>query len=221
MTTTKSLITTIGLAAWLFANVHSASADTVALTVAGGTAATHFNPSDLGGWLFTVNSPIDVTALGMASDFESQSHFVGIYDTSGNLLVSETVSPGSGTAPGGGLPFAYTPLGSSYLLAAGNYFIAEWYPGINADDFWIKTGSPTTVSQITYGGPGIYTGVFNPNQNQNPNSFVDGSTLANNGNAFFGPNFEFSTAAPTPEPATMSLIGLGLAGLGVLRRKRG
>jgi hypothetical protein len=89
------------LVSTLFLSISSlAKADTVALTsITGGILATS-GTDQLYGWIFTANSPITVTSLGVfdfGSNGLSVSHDVGIFDdTTRALLGSTTVPAGTG-----------------------------------------------------------------------------------------------------------------------------
>jgi hypothetical protein len=163
------------------------------------------------GYEFTVNSNIDATSLGFFGTQLSESHDVGIYDLSGNLLTSTTVNPGD---PVTGFfsyhsitPFALTS-GSSYVIAA-----------------------ETDVENYAYSPTGFST---DPSITFDQDLFTPGSTLAFPTSseglvAWFGPNFLIGSSSTggnggnsVPEPGSLALLaGMGLSGSAfALRRKR-
>ena len=109
----------LAAAACLVSAVPSARADTV-MTFSGWTnVEDNSTPYSLGE-NFTVDHAIQITALGYL-DIGSQDHQVGIYDLSGNLLVSTTVDPS--TDPLSDF-FNYHTLATPITLAAGTYVLA-------------------------------------------------------------------------------------------------
>ena len=187
-----------------------ASAGTLALTSVEGT---HFTSGgdQLYGWIFSVNTPITVTSLGVYdenSDGLSISHDVGIYRQSDQLLLGSTTVP-SGTAGTLLDTFRFESV-SPFALATGTYVIVMTMPQFNSDLQVANATSFTTASEITY----------------ITSAFDDGSALAFPNPAFngafapgmFGANFTFSDSS-VPEPSTYSALGLGLTALLLLARR--
>jgi hypothetical protein len=102
----------------------------------------------------------------------------------------------------------------------------------NVDGFSAEQQSTCTTGQAALGGGGNQNGSFNDNCAVDGNGVENLNTTAvsylligasvqsaNAGNEFFKiQDLSFKTS--TPEPATFGLIGLSLAGLGFLRKKR-
>jgi len=165
------------------------------------------------GFLFSVNSAINVTQLGFFDDNGdglASSHDVGIYTTSGSLLVSATVSTSD---PLDGL-FRYVGISPLSLTAGQQYIIAA----STGPDTPTNPGDPFVYNPLAFStAPEI--------------TFIEARFIASPALAFpvdsqasegyFGPNFKFEAAAAVPEPsAFFSAATAGLVGLGVARRRR-
>jgi hypothetical protein len=157
------------------------------------------------GFEFTANKNITVTSLGFFDQTGgiSQSHDVGIYDLSGNLLTSNTVLT---TDPLTG-HFRYHATSPITLTAGTNYRIAA---ETGADNYSWDPDGFFTAPEVTYVS----------------DVFTQSSTLVFPGDGgvvthgFFGPNFQFNAV---PEPAGLTLLGVGVAGLigyGLRRRRQ-
>jgi hypothetical protein len=163
------------------------------------------------GWQFNVNSSITVDALAYFSDTGTltESHEVGIYDSSGDLLTSTTVS--AGTCTDYVNYFCYQSI-TPITLAVGTDYQVMGQSGLVDDWNWNTTGL-STIAAIT----------FTVDEHTTGNSLAFGN--ASNGltqavgGGFFGASFDTS-ASSAPEPDSLLLVGGALIGLGVGFRSR-
>lgn len=182
---------------------NQAFADVIAMSFTAGTEFPYVSdplPNTVG-WEFTLSSPVTVTSLGFY-DFDDDGlvndHDVSIWDSSANVVVSASVTT-SGWSDAGYFWESVTPV----TLSAGTYRIGA---AIYGDDYYYSGASSViTATPVTYSG-GVYA----------VGSFDYPDNLSSN-NGRFGPNFTFTAV---PEPATMLLLGTGLAVLTALRREK-
>jgi hypothetical protein len=192
----------------LFSFSGFANADIPGLTSFSGGVPVNGSGSVVG-WVFDVNAPITVTALGIydPTGILNSSSVVGIYNTVGQSLVVSTTVQSTGSTLFDN--FLYQSVAPVTLEQGGTYVIAmtnamDGASGLNT--------SVATASQITYVTSALGSGdmlIFPTND-----SALD--------IGIFGPNFTFQTDDPTPEPA-FSALGIGLTallGLGISRRLR-
>lgn len=162
------------------------------------------------GYAFTTNAATDVTALGYF-DMGSlaEPHQVGLFDSSGNLLASTTVT-GNGAQVGF---FNFDSI-SPVLLPAGQEFEVVGTSGF-VDPYTFGTVGFTVEPTITFVQDAFCLG--------NTLQFAGLTTglTAAEGGGIFGGNFETDTTSVTPEPNALLLFGTGALGLaGALRRRQ-
>jgi len=163
------------------------------------------------GWQFDVNSSITVDALAYFSDTGTlaESHEVGIYDSSGDLLTSTTIS--AGVCSDYVNYFCYQSI-TPITLAVGTDYQVMGQSGLVDEWNWNTTGL-STIAAIT----------FTVDEHTNGNNLAfgnDSSGLTQAvGGGFFGASFDVS-ASSAPEPGSLFLVGGALIGLGVGFRSR-
>lgn len=173
------------------------------MTTSGGDVG--FNPSQsfTTGWNFTALNPIMVTDLGYFDadgDGLLSDHEVGIFDTTGTLLVSITVPSGMG----GNLTNGYRMVSiTPFSLTPGNYVIGG--ASLASNDGILVGNTYTTDPAIVITDPGV--GALGA-----PFVFPGQSTQ---GFPYAGVNFAFTE---TPEPSTLLLSFGAFAAAGLRKR---
>jgi hypothetical protein len=190
-----------------------------------GSAVGFNNFDETIGWEFQANANLTVQALGVIDlgpfaikGSLSNAHAVGLWTSTGTLLGEVTVPAGTASTAVGA--FRYVDLTSPVSLQMGqHYVLGAFFPGGGFDGSILSAfnGAAVTIDpNITLLDGRINTTGFPPTPNL---AFPDQNFIAGGD---FGPSFEFtaSLATTTPEPASLTLLGLGLAGLAGFRRRR-
>jgi|SRR5579863_629602 len=159
------------------------------------------------GLVFTANTTFSVDALGFFDQSGlTSSEVVGLYNSSGTLLTSATVTL-IDPLVGGYFFQSITPI----TLTAGNQYTVVAFVGPN--DWSFGSTHPTANADVTYN--------FHDYDYTSSLTFPTNTSSAAGGpsGTYYGPNFEIASGTTTtPEPGALMLLATGILGLGAKRK---
>jgi hypothetical protein len=202
----KKLLVVVSVVVGLLLSAAPVSADVIAVRPLDGSPASDPNPFMIG-YEFSTSAWIEVVGLGYI-DLDTpglgESHRVGIFDSGTGTLLVDAVVPSGTTA---GLLDGFRTVPASLILTPGTYVIGGQQFSA-ADRVIVQATSLVEWPSVTY---------LEERELVTASFTMPTGNAAGNEKGIFGPSFVVSEA-PIPEPATLSLLGLGL--LAVARRRR-
>ncbi len=193
-------------------NVH-ADSPSFSIISANSYGNSYYLPQSVG-YRFTVLSDIVVSGLGFFDYLEDglgESHTVGIFNSTGELLTSAVVSSGTGNFLDDG--FRYADI-SPLTLTVGETYTAAALFLTNADVIGYADVEEALVNPaISLGSlPARY--IF---QTGSELQFPTETAMLGGTEMYYAPNFKL---APVPVPASIFLMGTSMAGIVGLRLRR-
>lgn len=210
------MISRFVVATAIVGGVLGASLPAQATPIVGVTISNDGTPDGAGftnlGYSFVADVATSVVSLGVWDEDGNglvNSHEVGLWASDGTPLASTVV--GAGTAGILDSGFRFTDISPVLLTAGQTYYVAALFHGPGDDNFVHDPTSIVTASQITYDSRR-----FVPDTALAFPALV-GSSVFTTG--YWGGNVRLDAQA-VPEPATMTLLGCGLAAAFLRRRRR-
>ncbi|MDQ1309895.1 MAG: hypothetical protein QG601_1165 [Pseudomonadota bacterium] len=185
-----------------------AAAPVVGVTISNDGDLVDNSPWNLG-YSFVANSAISVVSLGVwdqAGDGLVNRHEVGLWASNGTLLASTFV--GAGTTGILDAGFRFADIAPVALTAGATYYVGATFNGPNDDQWTADPTSLVTAPQISY----------DSRRYQSGSTLVFPDLAGSNTTGYWGGNVRLD-AVSVPEPASVLLLGLALAGLAATRRR--
>jgi hypothetical protein len=190
------------------------------------------NNNNIVGWSFTANQDLYAKRLAVYDtdrDIRPEtSHFIGLWDSNGNLMASATAS--EGVTPRTGF-YHWADISQTRLSAGQTYYVGavmgkDYYTAYVPESLDYGYGAPTQ-----YGNLNVYSGItyladayyyLSSGESVNQITFGSGSlTVGLNGAdtiiGGFGANIDL---VPSPIPPAFLLMGSGLIGMAAMMRKK-
>jgi hypothetical protein len=154
---------------------------------------------------FQALSSFSITSVGIEADLASESYDVVIYASTNGSSVGSQLASTSGVV--GGTGFVFHDLGINFSFVSGSFYVVNWRPtdgsfNVTNDDIAYYSDSALPVNIPPFR---LVEG-------------LEGFNAESSGNSLH-PNMRYNVNAAVPEPGSIALMGLGIAALGLARRR--